>query len=137
MKKFVMTLKAPGNPDFQQYADIAPEAKSIAEDLDKLREDFLWYLREHDMGGGNCGWTTGMVFEVTGHGVTYHGRFSYNGRFWDKDHSDEWFDKYKDEEIKKGIKMLKKGLPTVDQLKKLYEEEYEKFLAEAEKAATT
>jgi hypothetical protein len=70
------TLSAPGNPDFGQYAPVAPREKVQASSIKGLWAKCEEYIEKFDLGGGN--WADPKVKE-DGKGI---GHFSYNGRLW-------------------------------------------------------
>lgn len=81
----VVTLRAYGNPDYSQYADIGPKKQVMVCSIEEAKAAFLRYRDQYDLGGGNCGEETGVVYKLpakTGGRRTKLGRFSYNGRFW-------------------------------------------------------
>ena len=70
-QQYKFTLKGHGNPDFMQFAPVAPDyegAGTLTQIRDKARE----YIRFWNLGGGN--------FECIIHNAPIH--LSYNGRFW-------------------------------------------------------
>lgn len=120
-----MLLRGVGNPDFQQYADIAPTVRVARETVEELKEEYIWYRTEHDMGGGNCGREHGVVFEKADGGLKYVGRFSYNGRYWDKDSdSGDYLPTHKD--LSSAVAKLSKCI-SIEQLKELIAEEEAKW----------
>lgn len=71
-KKYFYILQGVGNPDFQQYADVAP--KKVGKDTIKnIKEIVLKYIEDWNLGSGN------FVGKIEGD--LY---ISYNGRIWDK-----------------------------------------------------
>lgn len=79
-----VTLRACGNPDHGQYADIAPK-KSVKvcgiEEAQKVVQD---YQSHYDMGGGNCAEEHGVVWELPKGGKGKRkkvGEVSYNGSY--------------------------------------------------------
>ena len=73
MKKYKFVLQGVGNPDFRQFADIAPK-KTGSGTLAEIREIAREYIEEWDLGGGN------FIGDIEG-GLS----ISYNGRLWDED----------------------------------------------------
>lgn len=57
-----VTLHGCGNPDFQQYADIAPKKTVRIWGIDEARKATLDYQENYDMGGGNCAKDHGKVW---------------------------------------------------------------------------
>lgn len=56
-----VTLHGCGNPDYQQYADIAPKKVVWVCNIDEARKAVLDYQSKYDMGGGNCAKGHGKV----------------------------------------------------------------------------
>ena len=74
------TFHAPGNPDFRQYAPIAPSKKVTANTLDEISAAASAYIAQYDLGGGN--WKTPTVTDETGKAIA---TISYNGKIWPVD----------------------------------------------------
>jgi hypothetical protein len=72
-----ITIHAPGNPDYQQYAPIAPSKTFQAGDLAGISDAARWYIRAYDLGGGN--FAPEPIRNERGEEV---GRVSYNGHVW-------------------------------------------------------
>ena len=72
-------LRAYGNPDFEQWHDIAPlviaRVANVVEAVDLVKE----YIGQYDLGGGNWGPDSGVVFMWGG---KRYADISYNGRIW-------------------------------------------------------
>ncbi len=79
-----VTLHGCGNPDRQQYADIAPKKTVRVCSVVEAGAVALDYQRNYDMGGGNCGKNHGKVWllpqsmngkrKLVGH-VSYNGNY--------------------------------------------------------------
>jgi len=129
--RHIMTLKAYGNPDHGQFADVMDPLNYAydGEDWeDEFREAAVWYRDEHNLGGGNWGPVTGMVFEVSGKGLDYVGRYSYNGRFWPKGSEDELYPPSKYEKLDAAKQAFSKKIIPFLEMKA----EYDKIAAEFE-----
>jgi len=138
-----MFMQGVGNPDFQQYAPIAPLTVSVCDDEDwgkKFKDEFVWYREEFNLGGGNCGFKTGAVWKKEGDVYEYVGRFSYNGRYW-PEAEDEYVKVPNGEKMQMRRLLQKfddgKGPVGLTELKEEMEREFLAFLAEAERSATT
>jgi len=81
MKKYVVSLKSCGNPDYCQdpYHSISPEFIKHVDTLQEASEKCRKYISEYNLGGGN--WNGGQVFE---NGVKI-AEISYNGRIWNNE----------------------------------------------------
>lgn len=77
--QITITLRAYGNPDFRQYADIAPARLARVNSLSDAVKAARDYISSHNLGGGNWGAKSGVVFS----GKKAIARVSYNGRLWD------------------------------------------------------
>lgn len=71
-------LRAPGNPDFRQYADLAPRQVASVADLPQAAQVCQAYIAKFELGSGNWGCGAG---EVRRNGRLY-ARISRNGRVW-------------------------------------------------------
>lgn len=79
-----VTLHGCGNPDYQQYADIAPKKVVRVCSVDEARKAVLDYQSNYDMGGGNCAKDHGKVWLLpqTANGKRKPlGYVSYAGRY--------------------------------------------------------
>jgi len=84
-----VVLSNVGNPDFKQYAPIAPNFIMPARTLKEASELCLEYINEWDLGGGN--WSGGDVYHpVKGHIAS----ISYNGRVWKGDYCSDNAEEY-------------------------------------------
>lgn len=132
----MMMLHGVGNPDRNQYADIGPVLVVVAKSEDfheEFKEALLWYTREHDVGGGNCGWDHGMVMELTDDGVRYLGRISYNGSWHAPSPIGEDPRKPPRGEVLKTLASIAEATTRdFDEYRKKREDEYDAFLAEVE-----
>lgn len=70
-----ITLRGVGNPDFNQYADVAPTGTVDVINIEQAARVCAAYIAEWDLGGGN--WTNPYVFNEQGEKVA---RITYNGR---------------------------------------------------------
>ena len=70
-----ITLQGVGNPDFSQWADVAPERTINVETIEEAAKEASAYIDEYDLGGGN--WTDPYVLNEQGEKVA---RIFYNGR---------------------------------------------------------
>lgn len=75
-KKYFYILQGVGNPDFKQYADVAPKKFGQAT-LKEIKDIALKYIKDWDLGSGNF---IGEIKDSKG-----NMEISYNGRIWDKD----------------------------------------------------
>jgi len=75
-KKYVMTLRSVGNPDFGQYAPVSERETVSGDTLKEMRAHCEAYIDKWNLGGGN--WVDPFVLE-DGKKI---GRFSYNRRLW-------------------------------------------------------
>jgi hypothetical protein len=71
--QYFVCLRAPGNPDHQQYADIAPLEVHIVSSLDEAVTYCKGYIKKWDLGVGNWGsdradseLRSGNVFDLDG-----------------------------------------------------------------------
>lgn len=71
-------LHGVGNPDFQQYSDVAPRQVRPVKNLLEASAVCREYIAEHELGGGNWGRESGLVLRD---GVPY-AQVSWNGRVW-------------------------------------------------------
>jgi hypothetical protein len=79
-----VTLRAYGNPDHGQYADIAPKKTVKVVGLEEASAITRRYITHNEMGAGNCGPETGVVWELPKDGKGKRrkiGRVSPNGSF--------------------------------------------------------
>jgi len=76
-----VTLHACGNPDFGQYADIAPKKIVRCCGTDEAVKIVKDYQSHYDMGGGNCSLEHGVVWELGAARRKKVGAVSYNGRY--------------------------------------------------------
>lgn len=83
---FTVTLHAPGNPDFRQYAPLGPSIMVSAETLAEISKLAMQYRHKYDLGGGN--WAPSAVKDDTGEIV---GAVSYNGKIWPPQSSTDFF----------------------------------------------
>ena len=81
-KEYLVMLSGEGNPDFRQYAPIAPPTSKRMPTLKEAKQLCKDYIRAWNLGGGNWVCEAGKVFVVVGDRCKFVGRFSYNGRFW-------------------------------------------------------
>jgi len=86
-KEYLVMLSAPGNPDYQQYADVANPTSIRVPTLKAAKEICGKYIEDWNLGGGNWGWQSGRVYHAIGDKCKLAGRFSYNLRFWRSDRS--------------------------------------------------
>lgn len=77
MKKFTVTLKSAGNPDYGQNPDepISPEQQVEVYYLEEASRVCRKYIEEWNLGGGN--WIGGQVVTEEGKQIA---RIAYNGR---------------------------------------------------------
>lgn len=82
-----VTLRAAGNPDMQQWADIGPRKTVLVCGVEEARQVVLDYQAHHIMGIGNCSEEHGVVWQrpVGGKGrrrkvakITYNGTIMTN-----------------------------------------------------------
>ena len=85
-----------GNPDFRQYAPIAPDFIKPAKTLKEASDLCLAYIAEWDLGGGN--WTGGDVYHPIKGKIA---SISYNGAVWKGDYFDDNAEKYPESELTK------------------------------------
>lgn len=79
-----VTLRAAGNPDFQQYADIAPRKTVRVCSIEEAQAVVRKYQADNNMGGGNCSKEHGVVWKLPKDGKGKRkslGRVHYNGKF--------------------------------------------------------
>ena len=74
----LVKLRAPGNPDFRQYADIAPRQNAAVTGLPQAVQVCQAYIAQFELGSGNWGRGAG---EVLRDGRLY-AWISWNGRVW-------------------------------------------------------
>ena len=77
-----VVLEGCGNPDFRQYAPIAPTLIKSVETLQEASKVCQDYINEYDLGSGN--WCNGKVYHPI-KGVI--ASISYNGRIWKGDYT--------------------------------------------------
>lgn len=80
-----VTLRACGNPDYQQYADIGPKKTVRVVGIEEAQEAVRAYQARYEMGGGNCAKEHGVVWELPKCGKGKRkkvGEVRYNGRYW-------------------------------------------------------
>lgn len=77
----LVKLRAPGNPDFQQYAAIAPPRNVPVVSVQEAVQVCMAYIAEFELGSGNWGHGAG---EVLRSGRRY-AWISWNGRVWRPD----------------------------------------------------
>ena len=80
-----VTLRACGNPDMQQYADIAPLKTVRVVGIAEAVAAVTTYQAQHDMGAGNCAKEHGVVWELPKGGKGKRkkvGEVCYNGSYW-------------------------------------------------------
>jgi hypothetical protein len=73
---YAVKLKAPGNPDFRQYAPVAVDKMVRAANLAGISRAARDYITDNDLGGGNF-----APDPITKNGESV-GRVSYNGKIW-------------------------------------------------------
>jgi hypothetical protein len=78
-----------GNPDFAQYADIAPRMRARGATIEEICQSCRSYIRAFELGGGNWGGRLpdseargGMVYRVDEQGkLQLIGEVWYNGQY--------------------------------------------------------
>lgn len=78
---FEATLAAPGNPDYQQYASIAPAGRARGMTTDEVAKSCREYIENFDLGGGNWGRRSGVVSQYVNGKKKKVGYVRYNGRY--------------------------------------------------------
>lgn len=74
-KGMVLHLRGHGNPDFRQYADVAPKKDVPVKSFEEAQRIAAEYQAEYDLGGGNWNaWITEGKKKVA--------HISYNLRVW-------------------------------------------------------
>lgn len=79
-----VTLRACGNPDMRQYADIGPKKTVRVVGIEEARQVVKEYQDRYDMGGGNCAKEHGVVWELPKGGKGKRkkvGEVCYGGRY--------------------------------------------------------
>lgn len=70
-----LVLHCPGNPDYQQYAPVAPTLRCSGSSAEELVKVAMAYRDRHGLGGGNfLAWLEREKKKVA--------EVSYNGRLW-------------------------------------------------------
>ena len=80
-----VTLRACGDPDHGQFADIAPKKTVRVVGIEEAQQVVQHYQSHYDMLGGNCAKEHGVVWELPKGGKGKRkkvGEVSYNGRYW-------------------------------------------------------
>lgn len=72
----ILHLRGCGNPDYNQYADVAPAGSLVVESLEQAVIAAEHYRDTCDLGGGN--WAGGFITK----GGFLVGYISYNGSLW-------------------------------------------------------
>lgn len=90
-----VTLRGYGNPDFQQYADIAPKMTVRCCGTEEAVAIVRKYQDQFELGGGNCGPEHGVVWDISGKRRKKAGSISYNGRFWKPGEYEAWCEELK------------------------------------------
>lgn len=75
---FMVVLCAPGNPDYRQYAPIAPPGLGFGWGIEDSVASAQKYIEEFEIGGGNWGMDSGKVYEARLGRVTH--RIAFNGK---------------------------------------------------------
>lgn len=78
--RFQTQLRGVGNPDYRQFADVAPPVRLWADSVEQLAKLAVLYRNIFDLGGGN--WGGGTVFDSI-NGNQAVGRIAYNGKVFD------------------------------------------------------
>ena len=78
-----VTLRACGNPDYNQYADIGPKKTVRVCGIEEACKVVRAYQERYEMGGGNCAKEHGVVYELRPPKRRKKiGEVTYGGRFW-------------------------------------------------------
>ena len=77
---FMVVLCAPGNPDYRQYAPIAPPGLGFGWSIGDSVASAQKYIAEFEIGGGNWGLDSGKVYDARQGRVTH--RIAFNGTVW-------------------------------------------------------
>jgi hypothetical protein len=83
---FALLLRGVGNPDYQQYSDIAPTITVLCADREQATAAIQSYKTIWDLGGGNFGGGCGEYYQIAEEDGTplksphFVGRFTYSGR---------------------------------------------------------
>jgi len=88
---FTLKLRAPGNPDHGQYAEVAPQLNPEIKNVGDAPLLVKRYISQYNLGGGNWGDGAGEIVDISGQVVA---RCAYNGKIiyptGTRTHSDEW-----------------------------------------------
>jgi hypothetical protein len=88
-----VTLRACGNPDHGQYADIAPKKIVRVVGIEEAQKVVRDYQSHYYMGFGNCAKEHGVVWELPKGGKGKRkkvGEVSYDGRYWTVAEKAKW-----------------------------------------------
>ncbi len=90
-----ITLRGYGNPDFQQYSDIAPKMTVRCCSVDEAKVIYRNYSDQYELGGGNCGPEHGVLWDISGKRRKRAGHITYGGRFWAPGEYEAWCEELK------------------------------------------
>ena len=77
--KYVVLLRGEGNPDFRQFAPVAPDEQCSVSSLREASTASRSYIEDNDLDSSNWPGKAGFVYDVKGNHVF---SVSYSGRIW-------------------------------------------------------